>query len=498
MNPTNVPPWGTPWHGLVQGGVLTLPNGGTMAYPQPVSTSFTSGPSGSITNYPQDTYGITHRHAAGLPPVTSSAADIAAGREWRNEATLSGGRYQVYGKPLDGWVYIDPDGGRWVVKIPAIREQDARSLTSTLNVAVSFLKFGELGVAPALWPWSVTLPLPDIGASGSGYLMIDAIKPDGSAAVINVYSQAFTERRMGRPPIGFIEVSISGPASAPTITANVVRDKSQTQIHPPVIEAELSWWDGVEYQETNPLQLYAAMHSLEGEFASTSKWILALWYDALGSLHELILRAQATSTYSAPRPSNPDAGYTSSSSGSGTLDIMVDATVFDSMTFSVAVTAEQSGGAGIFTFAAEVDGVALAGDATVEPDDFAIYPFPDLGHMIPFLGTTAVGVGGAVHSLAIAPGGPYFTPITAATWFRASVWPYWHSRQVVGFEISTENGHDDPASRRWRFRPPVTPSGLAGGATIDITTPTGPTYYGSHDPYSGAAVWGQTEPVCYV
>lgn len=497
MNPANVPPWGTPWHGPVQGGILTLPNGASMAYPQPVSTSFTSGPSGSIINRPQDTYGITHRHAAGLPPVTSSAADIAAGREWRNEAIFSGGRYQVYGKPLDGWVYIDPDGGRWVVKIPAIREQDARSLTSTLNVAVSFLKFGELGTTPALWPWAVTLPLPDIGATGSAYLMIDAIKPDGSAAVISVYSQAFTERRMGRLPIGFIELSISGPASAPTITASVVRTKAQTQIIDPRAAPDLSWWDGNTYQPTNPVGAYAGVYSLEGDIARTSRWILALWYDAAGELQEVTQRAQATSAYSAPRPANPEAGYTSSATASGTLEILVGAAVVDSIAFDVSVSVTVADGAGNYTFAATVDGVALLGSATVDPLTFATYPFPDIGHVVVFFGTTTVVSGaGAVYNLSFGPA--VLSDVTASSWFSAAVSPYWYSRQVVGFEISTEDGAPSPSTRRWRFRAPVTPSGSASGSTIDITTPTGPTFYGSHDPYSGAAVWGQSTPVCYV
>lgn len=497
MNPANVPPWGTPWHGPVQGGILTMPNGATMAYPQPVSTTFQSGPAGSITNRPQDTYGITHRHAAGLPPVTNSAADIAAGREWRNEATLSGGRYQVYGKPLDGWVYIDPAGGRWVVKIPAIREQDARSLTSTLNVAVSFLKFGELGRASALWPWSVTLPLPDIGASGSGFLMIDAIKPDGSAAIINVYSRVFTERRMARLPIGFIELSISGFASAPTITATVVRTLAQTQIFDPRPAPELSWWDGSNYQPTNPIGTYAAVYSLEGEVSRTSSWILALWYDSAGVLHDLTQRAQATSNYNAPRPTNPAAGYTSSATAAGTLELMLDGVVVESIDFDVSVNVTVAGGDGFFTFGATLAGQALAGSATVEPATFVTYPFPDIGHVIVFFGTTSVVSGpGAVYNLSFGPA--VLSDVTAFSWFSASVWPYWYSRQVVGFEISTENGAPDPASRRWRFRSPVTPSGLAGGATIDITTPTGPTFYGSHDPYSGSAVWGQSTPVCYV
>ena len=498
MNPANVLPWGCPWHGLVRGGKVTLPNGSLKSYPQPASMTFTSGPGGSTINRPQDTYGITHRHAAGLPPVSISAEDVAAGRQWRNEAIMSGGRYQVHGKQLDGWVYVDPDGARWLVRCSAINEQDIRSLTAPLSVSLTFLRFGVLGGTPAAWSFSVSLPLPDIGATGSAYLMFDAIKPDGSAAVINVNSRTFTARRMARVSIGFIELAISGPGSAPIITASVVRTNAQTQIVDPQPDPVINWWDGYSYQAT---ETFAVVYSLEGEVTWSGRQLLALWYDAGGALQEVAQRAQATSTYSAPRPDNPGAGYSSSATASGSLDLMIGGAVVDSVSLDISVSVVKYAGSGAFTFSATLDGVTLSGNATVEPSFFRNYPFPDIGHVCRFFGTSAINAGGgAGYTLSFSPAGAaYFSSdVTSAAWFTAAITPYWYSRQVVGFEISTEAGAPSASTRRWRFRAPITPSGAATGATIDITTPTGPTFYGSHDPYSGAAVWGQSAPVCYV
>jgi hypothetical protein len=498
MNPANVPPWGTPWHGLVRNNTLTLPNGSTMLYRQPVSTTFTTG---STFNRPPDTYGITRRFAAGLPPVTSSAEDIASGREWRNEVTISGGRYQVYGTALDGWIYLAPDGGRWLVRCPNINEQDLRSLTAPLNIGLTFLRFGDLGAVAQSFSWNVSLPLQDLGDSGAGRLMIDSIKPNGSAAIICAHIRGFNTRRMVRESIGFLELSISGPASAPTITAVVIRNKAQTlPITPPPV-AVRSYWNGSSYQDTEPTGTYTVVYSLEGDTAHSSEYLLALWYDAAGLLREVVQRAQGISTYAAPRPANPLVDNSASASFAGNLDLMVGGAVVDSIPFSAGITAGKSGTNGVYTFSGAVDGVSMTGNATVAPPFFVTNPFPDIGYVLPGFGSTAFQYAGfsASYILFISPDGTFFGPTaTSLTLFTATVYPYWYSRQVVGFEISTENGAPDAASRRWRFRPPATPSGLASGVTIDTTTPTGPTFYGSHDPYSGASVWGQSTPVCYV
>lgn len=64
---------GTPYHGLVQDGVLVLPNAVAMAYPQPAGTSI------------KNSYGDTHHVVVpGVPGVVrtpeQAAADAAAGR----------------------------------------------------------------------------------------------------------------------------------------------------------------------------------------------------------------------------------------------------------------------------------------------------------------------------------------------------------------------------------------------------------------------------------
>ena len=123
---------GNPFHGLVKGGQLTLPNGATMPYPQPVGEHWKKG----------STELIKHPNAPGITRTPEQQAeDTAAGLEWWDRAILSGN--QLYGKELPGWIYIDPNGDRWLV-------------TTTLSSAhlsggvctVTLARFGVLGGEP--------------------------------------------------------------------------------------------------------------------------------------------------------------------------------------------------------------------------------------------------------------------------------------------------------------------------------------------------------------
>ncbi len=503
MNPANVPPWGCPWHGPVQGGSLALPNGSNMAYPQPPPRTFQSGPTLGTTNRPQDTYGITHRHAAGLPFVSSSSADIAAGRQWRNEAILSGGRYQVHGKILDGWVYVDPDGARWLARCIAINEQDLRNLAAPLAVTVTLSRFGVLGGAPESYSYPVSLPLDGIGKPVNAHLMLDAFKPNGSQAIIVAHQRGGSTRRIDRHTFGFLELTISGPGATATITAAVVRTWAQIQQMDPPVPPTRLWLDGSslpwQYYETEPLNYNKIVHEQIGEFSRSSARVLALWYDAAGALEELTMHIEASFTYDAPRvPAPPDyttgLDFSGSSSMSGTIELRVGGAVVDTLPIAASLSLDYVAPSAVWTFSATIDGVHLTGNGRRD-SSWATLPFPDIAYI-----ATGFAVSEGVSSFSFSPefsSNLYETKFPFAL-FRAAVVPYWYSRQVIGFEISTEAGAPSTSTRRWRFRAPVTPSGAASGATIDITTPTGPTFYGSHDPYSGAAVWGQSTPVCYV
>lgn len=94
---------GDPWHGLIQGGVVRLPNGGTRTVARPgIGT-------GSV--YPLIPHGV-------VPASTADAADVAAGRTWLNYGLLAGSCLyeQTLSSAFPAWVYIDPDNSTWRVE----------------------------------------------------------------------------------------------------------------------------------------------------------------------------------------------------------------------------------------------------------------------------------------------------------------------------------------------------------------------------------------------
>lgn len=70
-------PFGCPYHGLVQGGKLTLPNGEQIDYPQPI---------GDLDEEVGRTLIISPPWAKG---GNASAEQIAQGFEWQNHAILA-------------------------------------------------------------------------------------------------------------------------------------------------------------------------------------------------------------------------------------------------------------------------------------------------------------------------------------------------------------------------------------------------------------------------
>ncbi|MGQ7957691.1 hypothetical protein ACUTAF_08240 [Pseudomonas sp. SP16.1] len=507
-----LPVWGVPWHGLVRGGQLQLPNGTTRSYRQPSPVQFSVG---STLITPQDTHGITHRHAAGMPPVVRSedeaAADLAAGRQWRNEATLSGGIIQLHTKQIAGWIYVDPNGERWLVRCTNLDEGPFRNFTAPLAITVSLRRFGRWQQPGALYSYSLSLTFGDVGPLTSGNVMIDAIAPDGSKAIILAFGRS-TGRRMGRQARSFIELRIAGPGAAATITSAVVREFDDINKASPPLPSHL-WYlgtDGIYYPALPPGGFYEVA-ALECVAAGTRTFerLCALWYDAAGVLQEVSMRQVLAFEYNAPRPPTyepPDtpSPYSLTSTCSGELQIVVAGVVRHAVSISASMVASQVPGStyrsGTFNYehSVTIDGVTLTGAASEFKGDTDGAAFPELGRL-GLSGTSDVALVGAEWGAF--PGlEPALNPVGGtATLYRARADLYWYSRQVVGFEISTENGDgDNPASRRWRNHPPVTPSGPAAGSVQVLAAATPPPYYGSHDPYTGAVSWYQLNPVCYV
>lgn len=214
---------GLPHHGLASAaGTLTLPNGQTIAYPAPPSP---------------DVY-VVRRPGWVAPERTPEqlADDAAGGREWRDYALLQGtfGATQVHlgGKAVNGWIWFDPDGRRWLVS--------ALSLGNTLTanaVQLQFRRFGEFGSAAFATTRTsnsidldqVTSPALQIRFSG---VLRDAedydvqrrivdVTPDGSRAIVVLDVHHEHRSSFVGPPqrriVGVFEVVIS-----PTMGVSVV------------------------------------------------------------------------------------------------------------------------------------------------------------------------------------------------------------------------------------------------------------------------------------
>jgi hypothetical protein len=117
--------WGSPWHGLVKDGVLSLPNNNQMQYPQPgngdtILVSFSSTPS-------------VQRSAE------QASFDSEQGKQWLNYAIIAG-ENQLHGKSIpSNWLHQDSEGGVWSVEVVA-------SSGSVSAIQVSIKEFGRIGL----------------------------------------------------------------------------------------------------------------------------------------------------------------------------------------------------------------------------------------------------------------------------------------------------------------------------------------------------------------
>lgn len=219
MNPVNVPPWGCPWHGLVKAGQLELPNGEFIDYPQPFGFWYHQGV----------THGVRHPDAPGDPRAPEQvAADAALGREWRSSAILAGLGCQLYGKSLGTaqWIYIDPLGARWLASTTL-------SQVYAATRQVTLQRFGDFGAEPESYTYTFAVPpygntTPALSITSTQFDMC-SIKPDGSAALFvmgGVYGPEIADI-FPWAPLGWIELSLSGPGTDCVPVCEVVKTRAQ-------------------------------------------------------------------------------------------------------------------------------------------------------------------------------------------------------------------------------------------------------------------------------
>ena len=232
--PGRVTVWGRPWHGLVEGGTLTLPNGATMPHPYP-------GDAGDAD--------VLAFRLPGTPAVVRSpeqaAADAAAGRQWLDYALISG-RYdrQLYGQSIGGngtWLYAAPDGSRWLATLAGV--PDTHDLTAPWTTTVTCARFGDFGAAPeehvltaSLADWQQSIPghpdgdyaLDYMGIVDSANVWVEDVTPTGDAAILMIGMDAGAQL-IDRRPTGFLQLDLSGtPGIDATAALTVLRTRAQT------------------------------------------------------------------------------------------------------------------------------------------------------------------------------------------------------------------------------------------------------------------------------
>ncbi|WP_324730967.1 hypothetical protein [Pseudomonas paeninsulae] len=220
----SAPVWGVPWHGKVQGGVLTLPNAATMPWWQPPADPAHADISG---------YTFAQR-LPGAPEVlrseTELAADTLAGREWRDQFIV-GGTYAnaaIHGTKAGGWIYPADDGTRWLCT--ALRDHIFLQGAS-LSMSFQLRRFGDFAAAPVTVPVSVAITAsamgqltPGLSGVSSYHATVEDIAADGRSAIVMLYADGVKAW-----PVGFLLLTLTGsPGTTLAVTLTRLRSRSET------------------------------------------------------------------------------------------------------------------------------------------------------------------------------------------------------------------------------------------------------------------------------
>lgn len=206
--------FGHPWHGLWRASTPTTivsPHGPTIPLP---GLAPEGGRFGDI--------GTCYRlQMPGMPAVTDSADDIAAGRSWLNYAMVSGQNGRLYGK-LGFIPWVDDNGDLWRLLItPTL---GFIGTVGTLSIDVTISRFGQLG-QPAESQALATLSASfDIFVGVSSYVSptawVEDVRHDGRGILLYVAGGTSDQPRVC---MAILELTIAGvpPSAVGTLTTVV-------------------------------------------------------------------------------------------------------------------------------------------------------------------------------------------------------------------------------------------------------------------------------------
>lgn len=515
--------FGAPFHGLVQGGSLTLPNTEVKPYPQPNTTD-------------PDMAGATFLvQRSGVPEVSRTPeqieADTAAGYQWRNMAMLSGGLQQIFGQDLGGWLYIDPAGRRWWIQITTDLINTAFAFVSSLSLSFSVRSFGEFGVAAT--GFTETLTLSDWGQSGylaltdfdsefsfltTAHLVLDGVVKDGAKAAFCVHRRRLTSSTAGdetvdvavRHPLGWLEVSVETVGGLPVLTLNVLKSREE------VLEVVSNSRDPYPPEVTYPalLPLGPAIKARFGTYGFEFEGLrlVGLWADPLTSEWRwLALRIRHAGMVSTSVDVEGSA-YVQTAEVSFEHWIAIELDGAEQMRvatdrgsrFTSAATYAPDGGGASLTLSqieGEID-VTIDGSAfnqTFGPIEQVVYPYPSVTEV--------------AWSPQVNPGDVYDEPESAVlTMVFKTMWrqalqgvltppdPYQvkvdvcrQSPQVFTLRMHLLSG----TVSNFVYWPRLTPGGLSGGK-VTRAYAASERLYGSWCPHTGQVASMQSAPVCWV
>lgn len=558
---------GTPYHGLVQDGTLVLPNAVAMAYDQPASGQY-----GAAA-------GDTHLvEVPGTPEVVRTAEeqaqDAALGHQWRRTAVLSGSDQQLYGKPLGGWIYIDPNGARWRVT------RTGPGLVSWSAVPVAFTitltRFGDVResglpaqsythtITVADWQQTYTGPQ---GACGMwmdrGVLYLHAITRHGNKAAfamcngtdvfnyLNAGGGEIDNVHLGAyVPMGWFEIDIQGPGESATVTGAVIRSRAQTaswsEVDLDALEQhEIRYYRVIETEgsgfsnrvELDPAWDYSTGPAGVFEYQSQSQCIfragtrlltqsvsaiIGLW-PGEGEWVEVRRTIEVVHDKSAPLPTTipaiTDRLFTWTRELDTLNELRVRITVGGEVRSAIDLSVRWIGQVGYrvsppspqyeLPYARESE---LNGEAWVEPiinyiesgPGWSDGPLPASfsaalvrstpgGEAVPLLSD----VGALLSGVGFYQWGRWAPPLWGVASAEMRLAQVRYANNLVGLSVIGCESFLNARPERLFLFPAASPT-AAHGSVVESAYDKTQRYYGSWCPQTGQAVWGDTEPVCWV
>jgi hypothetical protein len=473
--------WGWPWHGLAQksstspldaSSTLTLPNSATRTIRAP--------------NYPvangnsrpaPDSYGDSFLcKVPGVAAVTRTieqeALDAEIGAEWRNDAILYGGRLTLYDTPLDGWIYTDSTGARWLIKCPQFINTQAATSSWTVTATL----FGDFDADAASASFTVTPP------ASAKYRLIST-SPDGSEAIISRGHGPLTGWWKYSLPVAFYKLTVSGTAGSLAMNLTELKSAAETSVR--------DYGSVSRSFVTNGFKSWLVSDGVS-TFSITQ--IIGMWHKPDGTIVQCALKTHGD--YEEHNPNWSDsgvAGQVHSVSATGSIDLMLDASVVYSTAFSASIEIDFTGDPAVKTWALSGFGYNYSGTQSATNPGWYRHGTTSIWDLIqnlsPYINTHGSGLndGATDESMAeITNGTPAFV-----------ISPQYHSAQVAGFNLTILNLFESTLIQGRKISPVATPTGGAGSGMTDKDY-SATDIYGAWNPHTSQVVHGQSLPVCWV